>query len=172
MGPPGLIDYAASKAGVISLHEGLGLELLYRHNAPRVRTSLVVPSYVKTPMFAGTRETSQPWFVMPLLEPETVAEAVVERVVSGEAATVFLPGFMGVMTIVVSGPGRWRCLRGWVGERDADWGVESVAVLGTGGVWEGCEEDGSEELFGEAEGGGGWEVGCGGCGGEGGVVRI
>lgn len=101
MGPPGLVDYAASKAGAIALHEGLSLELTQVHNAPRVRTSVIIPGYAKTPMFAG--ETSnQPWFLMPLLHTDTVAEAVVERVVSGYAKTVFLPGVMGIMVIIVS----------------------------------------------------------------------
>lgn len=59
----------------------------------------MVPSFARTPIFAG--ETNHPWFVTPLLEPETVAEAVVEQVLMGVGRDCYLPGFVGVMPWVV-----------------------------------------------------------------------
>ena len=35
----GVVDYAASKAGVLAFHEGLGQELLWVHGTSKVRTT-------------------------------------------------------------------------------------------------------------------------------------
>ncbi|KAH8697707.1 short chain dehydrogenase/reductase family protein [Talaromyces proteolyticus] len=90
--PPGLGDYAASKAGLIAFHECLAQELRLQ-NAPKVRTSLAVLSFTKTPLFKG--ETNQPRFLMPLLHVETVVDAIVDTLDSGFSRTIFLPGIFG-----------------------------------------------------------------------------
>ncbi|KAL4881902.1 hypothetical protein BJY04DRAFT_227669 [Aspergillus karnatakaensis] len=87
--PAGLADYAASKAGLIAFHECLSQELRVA-NAPKVRTSLAVLSFTKTPLFKG--ETNQSRFLMPLLHTETVVDAIVDVLDSGLSQTVFLPG--------------------------------------------------------------------------------
>ena len=73
VGVPGLSDYCASKYGAVGFHESLRSEL--RLTAPGVRTSLICPFFVDTGMFAGVR-TRFP-FLLPILEPSRVAEAVV-----------------------------------------------------------------------------------------------
>ncbi|KAJ5154411.1 short chain dehydrogenase/reductase family protein [Penicillium coprophilum] len=90
--PPGLADYAASKAGLIAFHECLAQELRVQ-NAPKVRTSLAVLSFVKTPLFKG--ETNQSRFLMPILHVDTVVDAIVDTLDSGLSATIFLPGIFG-----------------------------------------------------------------------------
>ncbi|KAB8249241.1 hypothetical protein BDV35DRAFT_390327 [Aspergillus flavus] len=87
--PPGIADYAASKAGLIAFHECLGQELRAQ-NALKVRTSLAVLSFTKTPLFRG--ETNQSHFFMPLLHVDTVVEAIVDTLDSGLSRTIFLPG--------------------------------------------------------------------------------
>lgn len=43
------VDYGATKAGVLSFHEGLAQELRHLYKAPRVRTRSVTPfRYVQT----------------------------------------------------------------------------------------------------------------------------
>lgn len=59
-------------------------------NAPKVRTSLAVLSFTKTPLFKG--ETNQSRFLMPLLHVDTVVDAIVEALDSGLSKTIFLPG--------------------------------------------------------------------------------
>ncbi|RAK77267.1 NAD(P)-binding protein [Aspergillus fijiensis CBS 313.89] len=88
--PAGLADYAASKAGLIAFHECLSQELTFRHNAPKIRTSLLVLSFTKTPMFKG--ETNQSHFFMPLLHADTVVDAIVDTLVGGLSRTIYLPG--------------------------------------------------------------------------------
>ncbi|PWY77886.1 NAD(P)-binding protein, partial [Aspergillus eucalypticola CBS 122712] len=87
--PPGLPDYAASKAGLIAFHECLAQELRVQ-NAPKVRTSVAVLSFTKTPLFKG--ETNQSKFMMPLLHVDTVVDAIVDKLDSGLSQTVYLPG--------------------------------------------------------------------------------
>ncbi|KAL2817924.1 short chain dehydrogenase/reductase family protein [Aspergillus cavernicola] len=90
--PPGLADYAASKAGLISFHECLAEELKV-HNARKVRTSLAVLGFTKTPFFKGA--TNQSHFLMPLLHVDTVVDAIVDTLDSGLSQTIFLPGIFG-----------------------------------------------------------------------------
>ncbi|EEA25947.1 hypothetical protein TMatcc_005802 [Talaromyces marneffei ATCC 18224] len=85
---PGMTAYCASKAATINLHEGLTSELVTRYNAPRVRTVLVTPAYAKT--FVTRDMIPQDSFLSPLLEPETVAEAVVNQMLKGKS------GYVGV----------------------------------------------------------------------------
>ncbi|KAL3478872.1 short chain dehydrogenase/reductase family protein [Aspergillus californicus] len=87
--PPGLADYAASKAGLIAFHETVAQELRLQ-NAPKVRTSLAVLSFTKTPLFKGQANQSQ--FLMPLLHAETVVDAIVDVLDSRLSQTIFLPG--------------------------------------------------------------------------------
>ncbi|BCR87976.1 uncharacterized protein ACHE_40540S [Aspergillus chevalieri] len=88
--PAGLADYAASKAGLVAFHESLGLELKYHHGSTKVRTSLAVLSFIKTPLFKG--ELNQPHFFFPLMHVDTVGDAVVDTLYSGYGRTMFLPG--------------------------------------------------------------------------------
>ncbi|KAL4764241.1 short chain dehydrogenase/reductase family protein [Aspergillus foveolatus] len=71
--PPGLVDYAASKAGLIAFHECLAQELRVQ-NAPKVRTSLAVLSFTKTPLFKGETNLSR-----------------------GLSQTIFLPAIFGYL---------------------------------------------------------------------------
>ncbi|KAB8221580.1 hypothetical protein BDV33DRAFT_190345 [Aspergillus novoparasiticus] len=67
----------------------LGQELRAQ-NALKVRTSIVVLSFTKTPLFKG--ETNQSHFFMPLLHVDTVVDAIVDTLDSALSRTIFLPG--------------------------------------------------------------------------------
>jgi len=88
---PNMADYAASKAAALSFHEGLTAELHTKYNAPKVRTVVINQGYTKTPLFQGYKNDST--FLMPTLEPETVAEGIVKQVLTGKSGQVILPGF-------------------------------------------------------------------------------
>lgn len=100
--PPGIVDYAASKAGVQALHEGLSMELKHRYNAPRVRLTNGVFNFINTPLIRGSRP-DQPQFLTPLLHVETVSEAIVDALYSGYGGVIYLPGIMRYVTMLVSG---------------------------------------------------------------------
>ncbi|KAL2877786.1 hypothetical protein SGCOL_006949 [Colletotrichum sp. CLE4] len=110
MPPAQIADYAATKAGLAALHESLQLELKYIHNAPKVRLTLGLLSFIKTAMFKG--ETGQSAFVFPLLEPDAVARAFTDALYSGLGRVIYLPGMMRCIAMLRSSPEWfWRIAR-------------------------------------------------------------
>ncbi|KAH6894650.1 hypothetical protein B0T10DRAFT_527372 [Thelonectria olida] len=108
--PSKVADYAATKAGLIALHEALQLELKYAHKAPRVRLSLAIFSFIRTPLFDGETNQSQFWF--PLLDVETVSETLAETLYGGYGKTIYMPGIMRYVAIMKGGPEwMWRVIR-------------------------------------------------------------
>jgi NAD(P)-dependent dehydrogenase (short-subunit alcohol dehydrogenase family) len=103
MPPPEIVDYAASKAGIQALYEGLGMELVHRHCAPRVRLTNGVFNFIRTPLVVGM--PTQPQFLAPILHVETVSEAIVDQLYSGYGGVIYLPGIMRYIAMLVSGPG-------------------------------------------------------------------
>ena len=102
VGVPGLSDYCASKFGAVGFHETLRSEL--RRTAPGVRTSLICPFFVDTGMFAGVR-TRFP-FLLPILAPSRVAEAVL-RAIEKDRAMVVLPWFVHSLKLLRLLPAAW-----------------------------------------------------------------
>ncbi len=100
--PPDIVDYAASKAGVQALHEGLSMELKHRYNAPKVRLTNCLFNFIRTPLLRGS-SPDQPQFLVPLLHVETVSGAIVDALYSGYGSVIYLPGFMRYVTMLVSG---------------------------------------------------------------------
>ena len=73
------------------------------HKAPKVRLSLAILSFVKTPLFKG--ETRQPNFLFPLMDVQTVADSIVDTLHSTYGRTIFMPGIMRYITSLVISPG-------------------------------------------------------------------
>lgn len=105
---PNMTDYAASKAAALAFHEGLSAELLTRYNAPKVRTVVINQGYTKTPLFRGYNNENK--FLIPSLEPETVAEAIVKQVLTGQSGQVIIPGFGAILALLRGFP-HWYQIR-------------------------------------------------------------
>ncbi|CAG8980485.1 hypothetical protein HYALB_00013121 [Hymenoscyphus albidus] len=139
---PNMTDYAASKAAAHSFHEGLAAELKTRYNAPKVRTIIVNQGYTKTPLFEGFSNDAT--FLNPPLEPETVAEAIVKKVLSGSSGQVILPEIGSNLTLFRGMP-HWyqttvrskgeKMMKNWDGRQVID-----VEKRGSGGEKEGESE--------------------------------
>lgn len=86
---PYIVDYCCTKAGALSFHEGLAVELKTLYNAPAVRTLCVLPGWTKTAMTVGVKNDSR--FLLPTMHVETVAERVVERILQGSSGVLVLP---------------------------------------------------------------------------------
>jgi len=99
---PNMIDYGASKAAALAFHEGLTAELTTRYNAPRVRTVSVHPGHTRTALFKGFRQGAG--FLLPQLEPDSIAEAVVRQVLTGRSGNVILPEFGGSLSALRAYP--------------------------------------------------------------------
>ncbi|KFX93597.1 hypothetical protein O988_06723, partial [Pseudogymnoascus sp. VKM F-3808] len=95
------VDYSCSKAGALALHEGLAQELRHAYNAKKVRTSIVHPTYIRTPLIDKVH--GQGKFKPLLLEPEPVVETILNHILSGNSGQIFLPGRYSV----------GAALRGW-----------------------------------------------------------
>lgn len=98
-------EYCASKAAVGQMHECLRWELRARPDARDIRSLLVLPYAVRTPMLDGAAllgEGSEPchrrfaWIglLLPPLRPEAVAQRVVRAVQAGEER-VYIPWVIG-----------------------------------------------------------------------------
>ncbi|KAI0200280.1 NAD(P)-binding protein [Astrocystis sublimbata] len=88
---PNMVDYSMSKTAAHAFHEGLSAELKTRYNAPKVRTVIVNQGYTKTPLFEGYHNGAP--FLVPALEPESVADAICQQIFTGRSGQVVLPRF-------------------------------------------------------------------------------
>ncbi|PGH15144.1 hypothetical protein AJ80_05656 [Polytolypa hystricis UAMH7299] len=104
-----MVDYSASKAAAVAFHEGLAVELKMRYEAPKVRTVLVTQGFTRTHL-SSILSGADDWF-SPLLHPETVAERLVNQVLSGRSGNVMVPGSTGLIS------GNLRALPLWFQQR-------------------------------------------------------
>ncbi|KAH7152035.1 hypothetical protein B0J13DRAFT_658357 [Dactylonectria estremocensis] len=90
MALPSMVDYCASKAAGLAFHEGLTCELKTKYKAYGIITSVVQPTWVRTPMSpenADEIERKQG----KMLSPAYVAEKTLEQIFSCRGGQVVLP---------------------------------------------------------------------------------
>jgi NAD(P)-dependent dehydrogenase (short-subunit alcohol dehydrogenase family) len=124
-----LTDYNASKAATISLHESLRYELDKRYHAPQIRTSLVVPGHIQTPLFSTIRLPSN-WlfrFCFPSLEPISVVKSVIRALDEQHSQTIYLPFFANFTPLLRLFPSFLRDFAQWF--TNADYAMESFVKI-------------------------------------------
>ncbi len=84
-----LADYCSSKAAVFGFDEALRLEL--RQHDAGIKTTVVCPFYTATGMFTGVRSRF-PW-LLPILDPELVAERIAEAI-RRDRSRLIMPWFV------------------------------------------------------------------------------
>ncbi len=87
LGAAQLTDYAAAKAGVTALHKSLTAELKQSH--PEIRTILVTPGQISTPLFYGVQTPNA--FLAPVAEPVDVAKEIISAIDNGRNASIGTP---------------------------------------------------------------------------------
>ena len=87
VGAANLTDYAAAKAGISALHRSLAAEL--RESHPQIRTVLVTPGQLSTPLFYGVQTPNR--FLAPVVEPVDVAKEVIAAIDNGRNAAIGMP---------------------------------------------------------------------------------
>lgn len=110
-----LSDYCASKAALISLHESLRYELDKRYKCPSIRTTLILPGHIKTPMFSRMSLPSSTLydFLVPSLEPVEVVKAIIASLDDRHSRTIYLPfythftGLLNLMPSFIRDLGQW-----------------------------------------------------------------
>ncbi|CAI7594045.1 unnamed protein product [Penicillium manginii] len=105
------VDYACTKAAALAFHEGLGQELRHIYHAPGVRTTIIHPGWVRTPMIEKLLQSGA--LKGHLLEPEEVAEAILKQLRSTCGAQLFLPSSFWIVSLLRSTPS-------WIQERVRD----------------------------------------------------
>ncbi|KAL9616608.1 MAG: hypothetical protein Q9160_008553 [Pyrenula sp. 1 TL-2023] len=123
----GNVDYSATKAGLVAFHEGLAQELRWREGAGRVRTSIVHPTWARTPLLDTIPRDSGERFG-PTVSADEVANAVVGQLLRGESGQLFVPGRMCLMA----------GLRGF-----PTWMAEGIRDLGRGSLLGGGGSEGA-----------------------------
>lgn len=101
-----MADYSASKAAALAFHETLGEELRYWYKAHRVRTSIMHPLWVATPMIRMLTDAGR-HFSQPVMTVDKIADAIVGQIVSQRSGQVVLPWYLGIAKAV-------RCLPAWL----------------------------------------------------------
>ncbi|KAI9827115.1 MAG: hypothetical protein M1819_007006 [Sarea resinae] len=134
LGCRNLSDYTSSKAALLALHASLTAELSPHH--PYIKTLLVTPGQIATPLFAHVKTPSS--FLAPVLEPVDVAARIIAAVDAGEGGHLALPFYarwiqlMGVLPVGVQRVVRWMsgvdgAVGGLLVEKEGGEGRESVA---------------------------------------------
>ncbi|KAF5639657.1 retinal short-chain dehydrogenase reductase [Fusarium sp. NRRL 52700] len=101
------VAYGSTKVGLLAFHEGLGQELRYIYKAPRVRTSVVHPSWIRTAMTAELVATGK--LKDTVTPPEVVADKIFNQVISGFGAQINVPSNLWWTSLI-------RGLPGWLQE--------------------------------------------------------
>ncbi|KAL4867835.1 hypothetical protein BDV12DRAFT_170663 [Aspergillus spectabilis] len=112
-----MVEYSCSKASALAFHEGLRQELRLWYKAPKVRTTVVHPLWVRTPMIKLLTDAGSE-FKQPILTPEMVSEAVVKQVLAQRSGQIILPGYYTPISMLRAFPNWIQEFARGVGCRD------------------------------------------------------
>jgi short-subunit dehydrogenase len=124
-----LTDYAAAKAGLTAMHKSITAEL---RAYPEIKTILVTPGQLSTPLFAGVKTPSN--FFAPIVEPVEVAKGVIAAIEGGSSAELAMPVYarwiewLNVLPVGLQRIARWAsgvdvAMKGFVGRTGAGAGL-------------------------------------------------
>jgi len=115
-----MADYCASKSAVISLNESLRYELDNRYRCPNIRTTLVCPGHVHTPMFRTIIFPTFPFFAFlcPSLQPVTVVKKIIAALDDQHSQTILLPFYTNLIPYIGHLPSFLRDFVQWFSGAD------------------------------------------------------
>ncbi|KIO12580.1 hypothetical protein M404DRAFT_959019 [Pisolithus tinctorius Marx 270] len=106
VGSAQMTDYSASKAAITNMHESLRYELDNRYGVPQVRTTILCPGHIHTPLFS-TMSVPQNFFYrffVPSLSPLTVVKAIIQALDAQESRTIYLPFYTNSAVLMKTFP--------------------------------------------------------------------
>jgi len=111
-----MTDYCASKAAVNSLHESLRYELDHLHKAPTIRTTLVCPGHILTPLFARMAYPKSGWyqFFMPSVAPVEVVKKIIQALDDQHSQTIMMPLYVHLLPLRQLFPSYLKDFTQWV----------------------------------------------------------
>ncbi|EYE96281.1 SDR family oxidoreductase [Aspergillus ruber CBS 135680] len=98
-----MVDYACTKASALAFHEGLSQEIRHWYGATRVRTSIVNPLWVRTPLIRNLTDAGDS-FGQPIMDTRMVSAAVVKHILERKSGSIILPASSSVATFIRSLP--------------------------------------------------------------------
>ncbi|KAL0580072.1 hypothetical protein V5O48_001931 [Marasmius crinis-equi] len=115
-----MTDYCASKAALNLMHECLRYELDKLHKAPSVRTTLVCPGHIDTPLFSKMNYPRTPFhkFIMPTIAPIAVVKAIIQALDDQHSQTIYLPFYVNSMPYLQHLPSYFRDFVQWMSQGD------------------------------------------------------
>ncbi|EIT75417.1 hydroxysteroid 17-beta dehydrogenase 11 [Aspergillus flavus] len=116
-----IVDYCCTKASALAFHEGLGQELRLWYKAPKVRTSVIHPHWVKTPMIKILTDVGHQ-FRGPILTTEMISAAVVKQILTQSSGQVIIPSHFSVISLI-------RAFPSWLQEAARGKGSKDLRVL-------------------------------------------
>ncbi|WFD19848.1 hypothetical protein MCAP1_002088 [Malassezia caprae] len=122
---PMLGAYSMSKAAALAFHETLRAELRAIFKAPRVRTSVVTPTKVRT-LLGHALKDSDNEFLMPVLDPIEVAEAMTATIQGGLGASISQPFMTKALPFLRALPEWFRSVVTTLGNTDAAVTAETI----------------------------------------------
>jgi len=113
-------DYCASKAALLGLHESLRYELDHLYNTPAVRTTLLCPGHIMTPLFSTAKFPKAWWynFFAPTLAPHDVVKAIIAAIDEQESRTIFMPFYTNFVRLTGIMPSWARDFCQWISRAD------------------------------------------------------
>ncbi|KAG8957666.1 hypothetical protein FRC03_009923, partial [Tulasnella sp. 419] len=127
-------DYCASKAALVALHESLRYELDKKHNTPNIRTTLLLPGLLQTPMFSRSscdRVFSSAFykFFTPVVQPHDVVKRIIAALDEQESREILMPFYTNFVKFASLLPSFGRDFLQWLAR--ADYAMEGyVKVTG------------------------------------------
>jgi len=110
-------DYSASKAAVISLHDSLRNELDFKHKCLNIRTTLVTPGHILTPMFNTLTVPQTAWyrFIFPSVQPVTVVKRIIAALDEQHSQIIMVPLYTHLVPYFTHLPSFMRDHVQWTG---------------------------------------------------------
>lgn len=133
-----MAEYTTSKSAALAFHEVLRGELRARYFSPRVRTSIIAPTKVRTALGDGMEDHKMPFF-HPNLEPFELGRVIVGAVDSGLSQYHVMPGLMKLLPFIRAAPDWFRRLIELAGHTDdtvSDASVKRAMANGYGNDWD------------------------------------
>jgi all-trans-retinol dehydrogenase (NAD+) len=123
--PPGIVDYASTKAAVLAFHEGLSMEIKHIYKTPGLLNTVVHPSWVKTPLVGGYEDHLEKTQGK-LMNPVHIAKRITDQVFSCRGGQLVMPRELKVAAGIRGHPN-------WVQEIIRDIAVGGAASKFPGG---------------------------------------
>lgn len=106
LGVSRLSDYVASKHALNGLMESLRYELDKVYQKPNVRTSIVILGQMTTPLFIKANMSRIGKLLMPLQDPDSVAEDIVENIHLDQSSYIYRP-FLARLAPILQAMPQW-----------------------------------------------------------------